>query len=319
MNIDNVLNPRENLKRDYGKTEIDHKEKRRQKRFIERCRVEFTVNDTTYRGLSSDFSLNGFFIRTKHTFQSGTLLDIIINFPNDLTSRLKGKVVRVSKNPLCGVSKTVRGCVENGMGIEIIEKDSLYLHFIRSFISPEGKDRWGELLFSEQESIYREITSELQDTCQLFDVVAFSIGEQSNHGDLLGKIWFEAKMKNNTNYAFEVPIVTFMTRDQQNQQIQNEQSNSFPESGVVMMSSLDDVSWKPAETVLFTGEIDLSSEAVLDYERAFIDYLANTLELVQEEPINIDSYISTLWIASPYLDVKSQRAVAQITIGCKRE
>jgi hypothetical protein len=307
MNRDKVLNPREIFKRDYGKTENDHKEKRRQKRFIERCKVEFTVFGKTYRALSKDFALNGLFIRTKHIFQSETLLDIIINYPNGLTSRLKGKVVRGSINPLCGVSKTVRGCVENGMGIEIIEKDSLYLHFIRSFISPEGKDRWGELLFSEQESIYREITSELQDTCQLFDVVAFSIGEQSTHGDLLGKIWFEAKMKNNTNYTFKEPIVTFMTiKNTNNHLIQNEQNNSFLEVGTVLMSSLGDVSWKPDETLLFTGEIDLLSEGVLDYERAFIDSLAKTLELVQEEPINIDNYISTLWIASPYLDVKSQ-------------
>jgi hypothetical protein len=71
------------------------------------------------------------------------------------------------------------------------------------------------------------------------------------------------------------------------------------------MSSLDDVSWKPDETMLFTGEIDLSSEEILDYELSFIDSLAKKLELVQEEPINIDNYISTLWIASPYLDVKS--------------
>ena len=192
------------------------------------------------------------------------------------------------------------------MGIEIIEKDSLYLHFIRSFISPEGKDFWGELLFSEQESIYREITSELQDTCQLFDVVAFFIGEQSSHGDLLGKIWFEAKMKNNTNYTFKEPIVTFMTiKNTNNHLIQNEQNNSFLEVGTVLMSSLDDVSWKPDKTMLFTGEIDLLSEDILDYERSFIDSLAKTLELVQEEPINIDNYISTLWIASPYLDVKS--------------
>lgn len=302
MNIDTVLNSGENLKRDYRKTEIKHRKKRQQERFIERCKVEFTVNGKTYRGLSSNFSLNGIFIRTKHTFQSDTLLDIIIHFPNDLTSRLKGKVVRVSRNALWGASETY---AENGIGIEIIEKDSLYLHFIRSFLSHKGNDLLGELVFSEQESIYREIKSELQNTCQLFDVVAFFIGDQSNQGGLLGKVWFEAKMKNNTNYTFKEPIVTLMTI-KNNQHIQNEQSNSFPEVGTVMMSSSDDVSWKPDETILFAGEIDLSSEDVMNYERKFIDYLAKTLELMQEEPINIDNYISTLWIASPCLDVKSQ-------------
>jgi len=305
MNIDTVLNPGKNLKVDYGKTEIKQREKRQQKRFIERCKVEFTVNDKTYRGLSSNFSLNGLFIRTKQLFQTEIFLDIIIHFPNDLTSRLKGKVARVSKNALCGETETAKGYDGNGMGIEIIEKDSLYLHFIRSFLSHKGKDLFGELVFSEQESIYRKIKSELQNTSQLFDVVSFFIGEQSNQGSLLGKVWFEAKMKNNTNYTFKEPIVTLMTI-KNNHHMQNEQGNSFPEVGTVMMSSSDDVFWKPDETILFTGEIDLSSEDVLNYELKFIDYLAKTLKLLQEEPINIDNYISTLWIASPCLAVKSQ-------------
>jgi hypothetical protein len=305
MNIDTLLNPGKNLKVDYGKIEKKQREKRQQKRFIERCKVEFTVNDKTYRGLSSNFSLNGLFIRTKHLFQTETFLDIIIHFPNDLTSRLKGKVVRVSKNALCGAIETARGCGENGIGIEIIEKDSLYLHFLRSFLSHKGKSLFGELVFSEQESIYRKIKSELQNTCQLFDVVAFLIREQSDQGGLSGKIWFEAKMKNNTKYIFQNSIVTFMTI-KNNYHMQNEQGNSFPEVGTVMMSSSDDFSWKPDETILFTGKIDLLSEDVLNFELKFIDYLAKTIELVQEEPINIDNYISTLWIASPCLAVKSQ-------------
>ena len=140
MNIDTVLNPGKNLKVDYGKIEKKQREKRQEKRFIDRFKVEFTVNDKTYRGLSSNFSLNGLFIRTKQLFQTETFLDIIIHFPNDLTSRLKGKVVRVSKNALCGASETARGCGENGIGIEIIEKDSLYLHFLRSFLSHKEKD-----------------------------------------------------------------------------------------------------------------------------------------------------------------------------------
>ena len=156
MNIDTVLNPGENLKVDYRKTEIKQRGKRQQKRFIERCKVEFTVNDKTYRGLSSNFSLNGLFIRTKQLFQTETFLDITIHFPNDLTSRLKGKVVRVPRNALRGASETVRGCGENGMGIEIIEKDSLYLHFLRSFLSHKEKDLFGELVFSEQELIYQK-------------------------------------------------------------------------------------------------------------------------------------------------------------------
>jgi len=139
MYTETALNSRERLKKDYKKTEINRREKRRQKRFIDRYKVEFTVNDKTYRGLSGNFSLNGLFIRTKQKFQSETMLAITIHFPNNLTSRLKGKVVRVSANPLYGVDKTENRYAENGMGIEIIEKDSLYLHFIRSFLIQEER------------------------------------------------------------------------------------------------------------------------------------------------------------------------------------
>ena len=300
MNIDKVSNPGKNISREYKKTKLKHREQRKQKRFIERFKVEFIVNDKTYRGLSSNFSLNGLFIRTKQLFQTETLIDIIIHFPNDLRSRLKGKVVRISKNALWKASEIMRVCDENGLGIEIIEKDSLYLHFIRSFLSHNGRDLFKELLFSEQESRYRKIKAELQNTCQLFHVVALLIRKQSSQGSLLDKVWFEAKMKNNTSYTFKEPLVTFMTINK-NQPIHNKKTNGLPEAGTVMMSSSDSVSWKPDETVSFTGEIDLSSADVLNYERTFIDYLTKRLELVHEKPINIDNYIATLWITSPSL------------------
>lgn len=134
-----LLNSGENLKRDCIKTEINRTEKRRQKRFIDRYKVEFTVNNKTYRGLSCNFSLNGLFIRTKHKFQPETIMEITIHFPNDLTSLLKGKVVRVSRSYLYGVRETYKVEGQNGIGIEIVEKDSLYLHFIRSFITHEER------------------------------------------------------------------------------------------------------------------------------------------------------------------------------------
>jgi hypothetical protein len=40
-------------------------EKRQRKRFIKRCEVEFVANETTYRGISSNFSISGFFIKDK--------------------------------------------------------------------------------------------------------------------------------------------------------------------------------------------------------------------------------------------------------------
>jgi hypothetical protein len=118
------------------KVKEEHKieNRRKLKRFSHRCKIAFTVNGMTYRGLSSNFSLNGLFIRTKHLFPQETLLDIAIYLPNNFTAQLKGKVVRTSKEPLRGTMGRVEGYSEKGMGVTILEKELLYLHFIRALL-----------------------------------------------------------------------------------------------------------------------------------------------------------------------------------------
>jgi len=195
--------------------------KRKLKRFNRRCKIAFRVDGVTYRGLSSNFSLNGIFIRTNKYFPPETLLDIVIYLPNNLTSRLKGKVVRTSKDPVPETIGIAGVYSEKGMGVAIIEKELLYLHFIRALLSREGEFLFENLLFSEQESKYRKVKTELQNTSQLFDIVALLIGKQSKQAGFLGKVWFEAKMKNNTDYTFKGPIVIFMTT-KNNEYIKNQ-------------------------------------------------------------------------------------------------
>jgi len=137
-----------------------HGERRQQKRFIERCKVEFTASDITYRGISSDFSLNGLFIRTNHPFPLKTILDIVIYLPNGLPSKLKGKVKRALKIPFGKVMKT-RKYLQRGIGVEITEKDTHYLHFIRSLLDLEILRKKYELSeinkeeFEEKKKIYQ--------------------------------------------------------------------------------------------------------------------------------------------------------------------
>jgi hypothetical protein len=132
MGMDTTLHHREISRKAYTKPELIARKKRQQRRFVDRCKVEFTVDGKTYRGLSSNFSLNGLFIRTKQIFQSEALADICVYLPNDLQSYLKGKVIRLSKNgPWC----KNEAYAENGIGIEIINKDATYLHFIRSLLT----------------------------------------------------------------------------------------------------------------------------------------------------------------------------------------
>ena len=296
------------------KVKEEHKieNRRKLKRFSHRCKIAFTVNGVTYRGLSSNFSLNGLFIRTNHLFPQETLLDIAIYLPNNFTAQLKGKVVRTSKEPLRGTIGRAGGYREKGMGVTILEKELLYLHFIRALLSHEGEFLFEKLLFSEQESQYRNVRTELQNTTQLFDVVALLIGKQSKQAGFLGKVWFEAKMKNNTDYTFKGPIVIFMTT-KNNEHVQNQKSNRLPEIGTVLMSASDNIFyWKPGETIPLEGEIDLVSEDTLHYEDKFIDYLTTTCHLALDEPLNIDAYITTLWVASP--DIVADSPIVKLAV-----
>ncbi len=102
---------------------------RRHRRFIRRLEVEFSANNQNYRGISSNFSLGGIFIRTNHPFSQDTIIDLTIHLPDGTTARAKG-VVRTAL-------RTSVASLKNGMGIEIIEKDSHYVNFVIS-LSPDN-------------------------------------------------------------------------------------------------------------------------------------------------------------------------------------
>ncbi|MBI5639985.1 MAG: PilZ domain-containing protein [Nitrospirae bacterium] len=108
--------------------------KREQRRFIKRCEVEFTADNVTVRGISSDFSLTGLFIRTNHPLPPDTVFDMVIYLPDGTPLKLKGKTVRAAKMGTGRVIGTPVKSMKNGMGVEIIEKNADYLHFMRSLI-----------------------------------------------------------------------------------------------------------------------------------------------------------------------------------------
>lgn len=110
------------------------RDKRRFRRFTKRCEVEFTSRGVTNRSIASDFSLNGLFIRTNHPFAADTVISIVVHLPDGSISSLKGKVKRSMKNAIGRVAGIPMKEQKNGMGIELIDKDAVYLHFIRSLI-----------------------------------------------------------------------------------------------------------------------------------------------------------------------------------------
>jgi Tfp pilus assembly protein PilZ/ribosomal protein S27E len=105
--------------------------RRRHKRLIKRIEVEFCYENKNYRGIASNFSLQGLFIRTVHPFVADTKVDILLNLPDGSKSNIKGVVKNATKTKITSL--------RNGMGIELTEKDTNYINFIISF-SNDSRD-----------------------------------------------------------------------------------------------------------------------------------------------------------------------------------
>jgi hypothetical protein len=110
------------------------RDKRRFRRFTRRCETEFTAQGVSNRGIASDFSINGLFIRTNHPFAVDNIIDIMVHLPDGSVSSLQGKVKRSMKNSLGRVMGIPTKEHKNGMGIDLTKRDANYLHFIRSLI-----------------------------------------------------------------------------------------------------------------------------------------------------------------------------------------
>ncbi len=104
--------------------------KRLCRRFTKRLEVTFSSGGLKYRGISSDLSAGGLFIRTQNGLTPGSLVDLEIFLPEGKASLLKGVVRRTIKTPL--------NMGKNGMGIELIERDSHYIEFLRNFDIADG-------------------------------------------------------------------------------------------------------------------------------------------------------------------------------------
>jgi hypothetical protein len=102
---------------------------RRRKRFRKRCETEFTANGVVRRGISTDLSLQGLFIKTSSPFPPDTILNLVLHLNDGLTSTLQVKVKRVEN----ATEATTHGS-RRGMGVEIIKKDTHYIRFISSLL-----------------------------------------------------------------------------------------------------------------------------------------------------------------------------------------
>ena len=117
------------------KSEANARNRRQQRRLIKRCEIDFSYDNLTLKGISSNFSVGGLFIRTRHPLSPDTVFDMVIHLPDGSLSKLKGKVVRSAQTAHGKVMGTPFKPVKDGMGVRIIEKDAHYLNFIKSLLS----------------------------------------------------------------------------------------------------------------------------------------------------------------------------------------
>ncbi|MCG2722367.1 MAG: PilZ domain-containing protein [Thermodesulfovibrionales bacterium] len=98
----------------------------RHRRFTKRLEVTFRSGAFTHRGILSNLSMNGLFIKTNRGFAPGTTVDIELVLPDNQISRMKGIVRRTIK--------TVVYPTKNGMGVELTQKDDQFIRYAESFL-----------------------------------------------------------------------------------------------------------------------------------------------------------------------------------------
>lgn len=102
--------------------------RRAHKRYTKRLETEFTAGGETRRGISSDLSESGLFVRSRHSLPPGSPVELTVYLPDDTSARIQGIVRRI-----------VKDITKIGMGIEVTEFDEAYRRFLETVLDEGGK------------------------------------------------------------------------------------------------------------------------------------------------------------------------------------
>jgi uncharacterized protein (TIGR02266 family) len=115
-------------------------DKRKYERFTKRLEAEFKVGEQVLRGISSDLSENGMFVRTTKPLAPGSPVAMKLYLPDGKTAKARGVVRRAIK--------TNSPLVKNGMGVELTNYDSSYAGYMKKVVG--GILRGPDLSVEEQ-------------------------------------------------------------------------------------------------------------------------------------------------------------------------
>ena len=99
-------------------------QKRRSSRITRRLEIKFASNDVSFKGITSNVSKEGLFVRTLKGFPPGTLVKMELHLPSGKHIKRKGVVKRTLKTNFSGV--------KNGIGIEFIDTSTEYEEFLKA-------------------------------------------------------------------------------------------------------------------------------------------------------------------------------------------
>jgi hypothetical protein len=100
------------------------------KRYTKRLETEFTGGGggETRRGISSDLSERGLFVRSRHSLPPGSPVELTVYLPDDTHARVQGIVRR-----------NVKDVTKIGMGIEVTDYDEAYRRFLQMVLENGGE------------------------------------------------------------------------------------------------------------------------------------------------------------------------------------
>jgi Tfp pilus assembly protein PilZ len=105
-------------------------DKRDSKRKIKRLPITFLCGTKEHRGISSNFSARGLFIKTRKTFKPGLKINLVLEIDENFKIALRGVIVREIKkgyiNPFSGI------------GVALTEIPQAYRDFLEVLARKEG-------------------------------------------------------------------------------------------------------------------------------------------------------------------------------------
>ena len=105
-------------------------DRRKSRRRIKRRQVTFLCEDKEHKGISSNFSETGLFIKTRSKFKTGSPVYMVLELDDNHKTAVKGKVVRITTTSKFFNTYRVSG---NGIGIELTEITQEYKAFCKIF------------------------------------------------------------------------------------------------------------------------------------------------------------------------------------------